>query len=163
MALPAYLSLEGAKTGVIHGGATQKGRQGKIMVVAYSHEVLSPRDPSSGLPSGVRQHKPLVITKELDSATPRLYQMLATNENIAKWELEFWRPGSTGGPEQQHFTIRLNDANIVNITARMPNCRDANLAKIETYEEVAFTYQSIEWTWMDGGVVAADEWSPMLA
>lgn len=33
-------------------------------------EVVSPRDPASGLPTGKRMHKPFVITKELDSASP---------------------------------------------------------------------------------------------
>lgn len=34
---------------------------------------ISPRDPASGLPTGKRMHKPFVITKELDKATPLLY------------------------------------------------------------------------------------------
>jgi hypothetical protein len=34
------------------------------------HEIVSPRDPQSGLPTGKRMHKPMVITKELDAAAP---------------------------------------------------------------------------------------------
>ena len=34
---------------------------------------VSPRDPQSGLPTGQRMHKPFVITKEIDKATPLLY------------------------------------------------------------------------------------------
>lgn len=34
--------------------------------------VVSPRDAASGLPTGKRQHKPMVITKELDKSSPLL-------------------------------------------------------------------------------------------
>jgi type VI secretion system secreted protein Hcp len=91
MALNAYLKLKGQTQGDIKGSVTQKGREDSIMVIAYSHEVVSPRDAASGLPTGKRQHKPLVITKELDKSTPLLYQCLVTNENIPTWKLEFGR------------------------------------------------------------------------
>ena len=68
MALNAYLKLKGQKQGEIKGSVTQKGREDKIMVIAVSHEIISPRDPASGLPTGKRMHKPFVITKELDKS-----------------------------------------------------------------------------------------------
>ncbi len=37
MALNAYLKLTGQKQGDIKGSVTQKGREGKIMVIAASH------------------------------------------------------------------------------------------------------------------------------
>jgi len=40
------------------------------MVIAVEHEVLSPCDAASGLPTGKRQHKPLSITKEVDKSSP---------------------------------------------------------------------------------------------
>jgi type VI secretion system secreted protein Hcp len=45
----------------------------------------------------------------------------------------------------------------------MPNNKDPELARLETYEEVAFVYQRIEWTWIDGGLVAADDWESPIA
>jgi type VI secretion system secreted protein Hcp len=35
--------------------------------------------------------------------------------------------------------------------------------KFAEYEEVAFTYQKIEWTWNDGGIMAMDDWEAPLA
>ena len=70
MALNAYLTLKGQKQGDIKGSTTQKGREGTIMVIAQSHEIVSPRDAASGLPTGKRQHKPMVITKEVDKSSP---------------------------------------------------------------------------------------------
>lgn len=76
MALNAYLKLKGQKQGDVKGSVTQKGRENKIMVIAVSHEVVSPRDMASGLPSGKRQHKPFLVTKELDKSSPLLYKAL---------------------------------------------------------------------------------------
>jgi type VI secretion system secreted protein Hcp len=162
MSLNAYLKLKGQKTGEIKGSVTQKGREGNIMVIAVSHEIISPRDPASGLPTGKRMHKPMLITKELDKATPLLYNVLINNENVTEWELQFWRPSATGA-EQQHYTVKLTNGNIASIAQRMPNNKNPELMKYETYEEIAFTYQKIEWTWTDGGITAMDDWeSPVV-
>lgn len=41
-------------------------------VINFEQEIVSPRDAASGLPTGKRQHKPFVITKELDKSSPVL-------------------------------------------------------------------------------------------
>ena len=145
MALNAYLNIKGQKQGAIKGSVTQKGREGKIMVIAVNHEIISPRDPASGLPTGKRMHKPFTITKELDKSTPLLYNVLVNNENIPDWELQFWRPSATGA-EQQHYTVKLTNANIASINFRLANNKHPDLMKFAEYEEIAFTYQKIEWT-----------------
>ena len=168
MALNSYLRLTGQKTGEIKGSVTQKGREGSIMVIAVSHEITSPRDAASGLPTGKRQHKPFVITKELDMSSPLLYNVLVNNENITKWELQFWTPQvgghlGGGGTEVQHFTVKLTNANIANISFRMLNNKNPDLMRYSEFEEVAFTYQKIEWVWVKGGITAMDDWeSPIV-
>jgi type VI secretion system secreted protein Hcp len=87
MALNSYLQLKGQKQGYINGSVIQKGREGKIMVIAFNHEVQSPRDIATGQATGKRMHKPFVITKEVDKSSPLLYTALVTNENITNWEL----------------------------------------------------------------------------
>lgn len=167
MALNAYLTLKGQKTGAINGSVTQKGRENSIMVIAVSHEIVSPRDPASGLPTGKRMHKPYVVTKELDKATPLLYNLLVNNENITEWTLKFWTPqikAATGtGNEVQHYTVKLTNANIASMAFRMANNKHPDLMKFAEYEEIAFTYQKIEWTWNDGGITAMDDWETPLA
>lgn len=163
MALNAYLTLKGQKQGDIKGSVTQKGRADSIMVIAVSHEIISPRDPASGLPTGKRMHKPFTITKELDKSSPLLYNALVNNENIQTWKLQFWTPqvgGATGGggTEVQHYTVELLNANIASISFRMLNNKNPDLMRYAEYEEVAFTYQKITWTWTTGGITAADDW-----
>ena len=157
MAIAAYGYFEGEKSGKIKGSVTQKGREESILVIATSHEIVSPRDPASGLPTGKRMHKPFVITKEVDKSSPLLYNLLVNNENIKKWELRYWEPSPTG-QERQHYTVKLTNANIASIHFKMANVKNVELAKYKEYEEVAFTYQKIEWTWEQGGITADDDW-----
>ena len=161
MALNAYLTLVGVKSGKIEGSVTQKGRERSIAVIATSHEISSPRDAASGMASGKRIHKPFVITKEIDKSTPKLLNVLVTNENLEEWTLKYWRPSVSGpgaGVEQQHYTVKLTDASISSIRQVMPNNKNPELQRYETYEEVSFVYGQIEWTWVDGGISTVDSW-----
>ena len=162
MALNAYLRLKGQRTGEIRGSVTQKGREGKIMVIAVDHELSSPRDPSSGLPTGKLMHKPIRITKELDRSSPLLEKVLTTNENLTTWELRFWRLSPTG-TEVNPYTMRLTNANIINIEFHMPNNKNPDLQGYAEFEEVSFIYQRIDWTWTDGAITAYADWSAPLA
>ena len=168
MALNAYLRLKGAKQGDIKGSVTQKGREGRIAVIAVTHDIVSPRDAASGQATGKRQHKPLVITKELDKASPLLRAALVSNEHLTSLTLDFFAPKAAGpaaaaGAEFNDFTISLTNASIASIELVMPNNKNPELAKLATYEEIAFTYQKITWTWNDGGITASDDWeSPVV-
>jgi type VI secretion system secreted protein Hcp len=157
MALNAYLRIKGSKQGVIQGSVTQKGREGWIMVIGASHSLESPRDASSGLPTGTRVHEPFVIIKELDRSTPLLYSMLVNGETIVEWELQFWQPGPTG-KEVNHYSVKLTDASIANIDFTMPNNKEPNLVERAEYEEISFTYQKIQWIWNEGGITSSDDW-----
>jgi type VI secretion system secreted protein Hcp len=169
MALNAYLSLSGQTQGQIKGSVTQKGREGKIMVIAAEHQVLSPRDAASSLATGKRQHKPFVITKEIDLSSPRLYTALVSNETITDWELQFWAPKGIGasagaaGVEIMRYTVRLTQAAICDIRFHMLNNKNPELARYAEYEEVAFIYQKIEWTWVPTALTASDSFSARAA
>jgi type VI secretion system secreted protein Hcp len=162
MALQAHLWLKGQTQGAINGSITQKGRENSIGVIASSHEIVSPRDAASGLPTGKRMHKPFVITKELDKATPLLYNALVHNENIPEWTLKFYTPGIKAiqnlGNEVNHYTVQLMNGNIASIHFKMANNKHPELMRLAEYEEVAFTYQKIIWTWNEGGITAEDDW-----
>jgi type VI secretion system secreted protein Hcp len=162
MALNSYLRLSGETQGDILGSVTQAGREDSIMIIGTSHEVVSPRDAASGLPTGKRQHKPFTITKELDKATPLLFYSLTNNENITSWEMQYWQP-SNSGQEVQHYTVKLYNASISGIRQEMLNNKYPENMQHKEREHVSFCYQKIEWTWMDGGITAEDDWeTPMV-
>ncbi|WP_437520806.1 type VI secretion system tube protein TssD [Sorangium sp. So ce726] len=165
MALQSHLKLKGVTQGPIDGSVTQKGRENTIAIIAVQHSVVSPRDPATGMPSGKRQHKPFVITKELDKATPLLYNALVNNESISEWELKFYTPGtkaaSNVGKEQNHYTVKLTNATVASIDFHMDNTRLTDGSKDRPeYERISFTYQKIEWSYDDGGGArqADDDW-----
>ncbi|MCL8061316.1 type VI secretion system tube protein Hcp, partial [Pseudomonas aeruginosa] len=54
------------------GNTYQEGHEDQVMVQGFNHEVIIPRDPQSGQPTGQRVHKPVVITKVFDKASPLL-------------------------------------------------------------------------------------------
>ncbi len=56
---------------------------GRSAAGATAGGVISPRDPASGLPTGKRMHKPFVITKELDKATPLLMGITVEGGTVA--------------------------------------------------------------------------------
>lgn len=157
MALNAHLRLVGARQGEVRGSVTQKGREGTILVTGVFHQIVGPRDPVSGRPTGKRMHKPFIITKDLDRATPLLYSMLTRNENIVSWELRFYRPSAIG-LEKLAYTVELVNANISSIHFLMLHVKNPAHARVPEHEEVAFTYQKIVWTWHEGGISAEDDW-----
>jgi type VI secretion system secreted protein Hcp len=141
-----HLAVTGQKQGVIRGSCTLKERLNTSVVVGLYHEVISPRDAASGLPTGKRQHKPLVVTKYLDKATPLLYNALVMNENLPTVQLTYYRPDRENVP-QMYYTVQLVNASIAGIQAGFPNT-----------EQISFTYQKIIWTWTEGGITAEDDW-----
>ena len=157
MPMPIHMTLKGQTSGEIKGSCTQKGREGSILIFAFDHDILSPRDIASGLPTGKRQHKPVLVTKEVDKSSPLLYTVLCNNETLTEVVFKFWKP-SPSGKEVQYYTIKLTNANIAARKTYFPNMLIAENTKLPHLEEVAFTYQKIEWTWEDGGITSEDDW-----
>ena len=116
-----------------------------IPVLAVSHEIISPRDPASGLPTGKRQHKPLTITMDYGPTTPRFIQALVTNENLTSVLIGLLRSGKLVA------TIKLSNANV------------SHYVQTNQTAEFDFTYQKITWTWIAGGVSASDDWETPVA
>lgn len=157
MALNAYLTLTGDTQGEIKGSCTQAGREDSIEIFGMNHEVISPRDAASGLPTGKRQHKPISLTAAVDKATPLLWNILVNNENVSEWAMRFWRP-SRSGQEVQFYTVELINASISGIRMESLNNKypeNMRLPELITYD---FTYQKVIWTWEDGGITAEDDW-----
>jgi type VI secretion system secreted protein Hcp len=135
-----------AVAGTMSVTAQKQGAFGPIVVSGITHEITSPRDPASGLPTGKRQHQPITITKELDKTTPLLLNAFVDNENLTSVVIGIEENGA------QVETIKLTNANVQHYVTH------------GTTEEWSFTYQKIEWEWLgDGGVSASDDWEAPVA
>ena len=149
-ALNAYLRMKGQKVGDIKGSVARKGRESSIEILSLNHEIVSPRDPASGLPTGKRQHKPFTFVMELGKATPAIQQAFLDNELLTSVELNVFGPDAKGA-ETLTYTVKLTNASISAIRL-LPGPND------KVVQEVSLTYQKIEWIWRDGNVTASDDW-----
>jgi len=170
MAGSYYLKITGQTQGLIKGDSVFKAHAGEIELEKIEWEALSPRDPHSGLPTGKRQMKPLVVKAKYSKASPKLQQAFSHNEGIKTAIISCMRPilategkgmgaGLAGGVKD-YLTITLTNASISSYkvdTDTIEGHTGAQAAQ-ELAEEVSFTFQKIEWTWLDGGITYADDW-----
>ena len=145
MFAPAYMKL-----GDIKGEATDKDHKDWIIIDSMSSPVSaaelreSPtrqstgrdvasgqasgkREAASGLPTGKRQHKPFVVTKSVDKASPKLAELCAKGEVIPKVEIG---DGAT--------TYKLHDVIITSVTP-------SNSSGSVPMETLSLNYSKIEW------------------
>jgi type VI secretion system secreted protein Hcp len=153
------MTIKGQKQGTINGSVTQKGRENSILIHSFSHEIDSPRDVASGLPTGKRMHKPFYFMKEVDRSSPLLWNALTTNETLTTCQIQFWSTSAANGVETQVYTVTLTNASIASMEQSMPSNVDPSTAKLSLQEEISLVYQKIQWTWTDGGVTASDDWT----
>jgi type VI secretion system secreted protein Hcp len=152
-----YLFLKGQKSGIIKGGVTAKGQEGAIQVDSISHEIVSPRDASSGMATGRRQHKPLTLVVRVDKSWPLLYNVLVSNENLSQVELRVLAPSTNGsGTVSVQRKVLLTNANISDI--QQYTVDGTNGSANYDVLKISLTYQKIEWDWIDGGISAVDDW-----
>ena len=166
----AYVSIEGTKSGLITasansvdsmGNAYQSDHTDESTVQAFKHEVIIPRDPQSGQPTGQRVHQPFVLTKVFDKASPLLAAALTSGERLTKVEVKWYRTSMTG-TQEHYYTHLLEDAVIVDIKSYMPNALDPAMAHFSHMEDIALTYRRIVWTHEVAGVEGADDWRTPL-
>ena len=130
--------------------AVLKGPGGEVSfpVFGLSHEIISPRDSASGLPTGKRQHKPFTITKPVDKASPLLFASLVNGEPVSVEVTSFSR---TGGRWMPLVTARLDNAFVAAIGPQSADDRPT--------EEVAFYYNRIAFSYAATGTTVEDSWA----
>lgn len=162
----AFLKVKGQVQKTIAGGVTARGREGTSSVIATNHQIISPRDAASGLPTGRRMHKELSVTMEVDKSLPLLYRALVTNENLTEVTVQYFRPptgeATARAEEQQFYTVKLTNANISAIRFQQPNQLNPDTKGLPDTVTIDFTYQKINWTWTDGNITSEDSWQTAI-
>ena len=134
-AFDTYMTINGTKQGQFKGERMSE----KIAVTSVSHDARM----ASGMTTGRRQHGAITIRREIDAASPKLFQALSTNESLNDVTIVFHTTGGGAGKVQ---TINLKNARITAV-------RKAGGSELITME-----YDTIEVTWTDGGKTASDDW-----
>jgi len=128
----------GAK--VVHGGGISFGG-GTAPVLVFDFGTETPRDVATGQASGKRQHEPITIVRQTDSASPLLLQALA---------------GGTVSLVVGSDTFILHGVSVVSSKRYVV----AGPTSIDTHEleRISFTFQKIEVSNVSSGKSATDNW-----
>lgn len=126
--------------GTIDGEATDKGHEKWITVLGFDGGAAAPvvSGGSGGAGAGKVDLKPIVITKPIDTATPKLFQALVTGEHLPGVQLDLVRPDGSGG-EQVFYTVKLTNVLVGEI-----HQLDEGKADGRAVEQVSLDYQKIE-------------------
>jgi len=156
MALNAYLTIPS-----IPGPIASKGpRTNSILALGVSHSISVATD-ITGAVSGSYASRPFVVTKEIDIASPLLYNALTINPSplvLPSVTIDFWAPVLNPAPgndgEALFYTITLSGPKIISINFNMANNLLPLNVTMPPLETVTFTYASIQWTIANGGASA---------
>jgi type VI secretion system secreted protein Hcp len=115
-------------------------------ILGFSFGAQTPTGSNSGGASGKRQHSPITIVKEVDSASPLLLQALVTNEALKTVGLTFTRPSQTG-KETVYQRITLTNATISSVERYHPALSGSGgHHDTSELEAISFSFQKIQVT-----------------
>jgi type VI secretion system secreted protein Hcp len=144
------VAIEGTRQGVFKGEGNGARNRDKLIGLDFAYELLSPRDAATGQATGRRQHKPVVITKEVGAASPQLFSAAATNEVLKTVTIEFLGR-NPNGEEFVTYSIKLTNATIAVLRQFQ--------AEGKLLEAVEFSLQKIEVSCPSAKTTATDDWA----
>ena len=145
----------GASSAVSIGSFANAAHQDESTIISSSYQVSLPIDPVTGQPTGSRVHKPLILTKLVDSASPRFFQALASGARLDICTLSWYRTSATGAQEL-YYSITLTNSLVTALNAKQHNALDPNNSNLPETETLALSYGAISVRHVIAGVVASD-------
>jgi type VI secretion system Hcp family effector len=142
-----YAKVTGKKQGVMTGGVGAKEYAGQIEVDSIDWGVGSPHDVHTGLATGKRVARPVIITKPLDRSSPLLHTACVTNESVSVL-ISYTIEGQGHGA---YATVTLTNGMVQDFNHQGHSDGTA-------LERISFTYSKIEFTWITGGITSVDDW-----
>lgn len=115
---PAISELTVRKAGGGNGKVSKPG--------AVNHAAQAPRDIASGQASGKRMHKPLVIMKEMDAASPKLFEACSTGKHFSSALVE------AGGKQYKLYDVVIASVQKSSGGERPMETITLNFTKVET-------------------------------
>ena len=136
------------------------GRQDAIECLYYRSAVATPSAAGSGMATGRRTYEPLVVSKRIDKSSPLLAQALARNQ-VVDGVFKFFRQNPIDGSPEHYFTTEISQGRISAITQFLgqgteSGSKGQGTQGLVPYEEVAFVFSQIEWTYEPSGATYLD-------
>jgi type VI secretion system secreted protein Hcp len=159
MAMQIYATVTGTKQGPFKGESTQRSFENKIPVVGLGFRETSGLDQATGLPTGKRQHQPVVFTKEWGVSSPQFFAAAYTNEVLTTVLFEIYTTAPNGVQRVDH-TVKLTNA-LVSAVQDSLFLGQAGGPPVDSRDllQISLTFQKIEITSVTGGTSASDDWS----
>lgn len=141
MANDMYMTLKGAKQGLISAGCStldsignlcQAGHMDQIYLYELNHSMSREQHVS---------HHPVVIVKPIDKASPLIGIAISNNERLDA-TIDIYRTNQNGGREL-FYTIKLTNVTIIDINIFYPNSLTHN--ESQPQESISLKYESISW------------------
>jgi len=150
----AFMHVDGGSIGTVEGEATEKGHEKWITLSGYDGDATAPiaSGGTGGGGTGKVQFKPIVVTKPIDTSTPKLFEALVTGRHLPAVQIDFVRAHGAGGDEV-FYSVKLEQVIVTDI-----HQTDAGKAGGHPLEQVALDFQSIEIT--EGGGTASGGGGP---
>ena len=157
MANHGYMRMTGNIQGLISAGCStqqsignkcQTAHMDEIMVLSYTHNMLNIGNIDKPT------HSPIIITKNIDKASPLLAQALSNREEI-NCTVSFYRVSSFG-MQEKFYSISINGGIIADLTLEMPHAILQSDA--EPQEHIALRYRDITWTHHAAGTSGYSTW-----
>ncbi len=157
MANHGYMTITGKAQGLISAGCStqdsignkcQAGHTDEIMVLSYTHNMVNIGNINKPT------HSPIIITENVDKASPLLAQALSTREEI-NCTISFYRVSSFG-MQEKFYSVSINGGVIADLTLEMPHAILQSDA--ETQEHISIRYRDITWTHHAAGTSGYSTW-----
>ena len=133
------------------GSATEAGRSDWSIVFGFDHLLKYPFNPSLGGGSGEPSHGACTAIKEIDKASPKLYEALAKKLMVASVEFEFERDLPGDGKTEVYFKILLTECRVTIARPHIRHSTGPDDMMPSHLEEIGFAYRKIDWEWLSGG------------
>src|SRR6516164_6559082 len=148
------ITIEGSRQGDFNEG---NKKEKEIPIVGFAYNVQVPYDASAGRATGKRHWEPIVVTKNIDNASPQLFSALLNSEVLKTVTVNMIT--AENGKQKEFQTIRLTNAVIVKIShfegAGAPGKLIPNYTPME---EVSILFQKIEIEGNKGKTISSDDW-----
>jgi len=155
-----FLSVKGAKHGVIKGESQDAQHKDEIEVLSWSWGMQGKPSMGGGAAAGKASMHDLKITKHVDSASTALMLALRTNEPITKAVLTLRKAGKS---QLEYMKVTIEQGRVMSLTI---DGGDSN-GTADVVERVTFSFNKIEVEYVpqgkdglpQGGMKFEDQWS----
>jgi len=129
-----------------------KGKDKYTRLLGFEWGMSTPVDMRSGMTSGRRSHKPLVILKQLDLSSPLIIDALVRNKTLAKSELIIMGIVKKDPQKVDKFKVSLEHVRVIDVSTTAGN------DGLEIVETVKLSYDKITYEDIPGKKIATDDW-----